>query len=304
MGEWAFAAAVLLPNKLPASRDTKRKGVCMNTVYSKLVRCCRSVQKKIDFTPRAALVLGSGLGDYGEVIDLHAALDYCEIEDFPVATVPGHKGRFLFGEVKGVPVVAMQGRIHYYEGYAMEDVVLPVRLMKMLGAEILILTNSAGGLRNHFQVGDLMLITDQIANFVPSPLIGPNIAKLGQRFTDMSRIYNPELKNIIKDAAARLEIPLQEGTYIQLTGPNYETPKEVAMCRMLGADAVGMSTACEAIAAHHMGMKICGISCISNLGCGMTEQPLDHQEVQLAADLAAPRIKKLITESIKRMAII
>lgn len=270
----------------------------MNKAYEKLTKCYRSVKKKVDFKPQVALVLGSGLGDYAKEIKVEATLNYKDIEGFPVSTVPGHKGRFIFGYVKEVPVVAMQGRVHYYEGYNMQDVVLPIRLMKKMGAEVLFLTNAAGGVNAKFHAGDLMLIKDQISSFVPSPLIGPNMDKLGTRFPDMSDIYDKELRSLIKKTAKKLEIPLQKGVYIQLTGPAYESPAEVRMCRLLGADAVGMSTACEAVAANHMGMKICGISCISNLACGMTDQPLSHEEVQAAADKAAPMFKKLVTESI------
>lgn len=274
----------------------------MNQVYEKLMRCYASVREKVDFKPRVALVLGSGLGNYGEQIEISQVLDYHEIEGFPVSTVPGHKGRFLFGYVDDVPVVAMQGRVHYYEGYPMTDVVLPIRLMKLLGAGILFLTNAAGGVNPEFSAGDFMLIKDQIASFVPSPLIGANLEELGPRFCDMSEVYDKDLQEIIRKTAKDLGIPLQEGVYIQLTGPNFETPAEVKMCRTLGADAVGMSTACEGIAANHMGMKICGISCISNLACGLTDQPLSHQEVQETADRVAPLFEKLVTASIVNMA--
>lgn len=274
----------------------------MNQVYEKLMRCYASVREKVDFKPRVALVLGSGLGNYGEQIRISQVLDYHEIEGFPVSTVPGHKGRFLFGYVDDVPVVAMQGRVHYYEGYPMTDVVLPIRLMKLLGAGILFLTNAAGGVNPEFSAGDFMLIKDQIASFVPSPLIGANLEELGPRFCDMSEVYDKDLQEIIRKTAKELGIPLQEGVYIQLTGPNFETPAEVKMCRTLGADAVGMSTACEGIAANHMGMKICGISCISNLACGLTDQPLSHQEVQETADRVAPLFEKLVTASIVNMA--
>ena len=273
----------------------------MNQVYEKLMRCYASVREKVDFRPRVALVLGSGLGNYGEQIKISQVLDYHEIEGFPVSTVPGHKGRFLFGYVDDVPVVAMQGRVHYYEGYPMTDVVLPIRLMKLLGAGILFLTNAAGGVNPEFSAGDFMLIKDQIASFVPSPLIGENLEELGPRFCDMSEVYDKDLQEIIRKTAKDLGIPLQEGVYIQLTGPNFETPAEVKMCRTLGADAVGMSTACEGIAANHMGMKICGISCISNLACGLTDQPLSHQEVQETADRVAPLFEKLVTASIVNM---
>ena len=270
----------------------------MNPTYEKLQRCYESFRQKVDFQPEIALILGSGLGDYAEDIQIEATLDYHEIQGFPVSTVAGHKGRFIFGYVKDVPVVIMQGRVHYYEGYSMEDVVLPTRLMKMMGAKVLFLTNASGGINYDFHVGDFMLITGQISSFIPSPLIGPNIEELGVRFPDMSEIYKKDLQEIIRTSARNLNIPLQEGTYIQFTGPAYETPEEIKMARVLGADAVGMSTACEAIAANHMGMRICGISCVTNLACGVMDQPLSHEEVKETADRVAPLFKQLVTESI------
>lgn len=272
-----------------------------NAVYEKLMRCYKTVKEKVDFQPKVALVLGSGLGDYADRMEIEAELDYHDIDGFPVSTIPGHKGRFVFGHVGDVPVVVMQGRVHYYEGYSIQDVVLPVRLMRMMGAEVLFLTNAAGGVNYDFHAGDLMMITDQISSFVPSPLIGPNMEELGVRFPDMSDVYDKELQNVIRATAKELNIPLREGVYLQLTGPAYESPAEVRMCRILGADAVGMSTACEAVAANHMKMKICGISCISNLACGMTDQPLDHKEVQEAADRVAPLFRKLVTRSIQEI---
>lgn len=274
----------------------------MNLVYEKLMRCYESVRKIVKFQPEVALVLGSGLGNYGEQIQVEQVLDYHEIEGFPVSTVEGHKGRFLFGYVGEVPVVAMQGRVHYYEGYPMADVVLPIRLMKLLGAKVLFLTNASGGLDPEFEAGDFMLIRDQIADFVPSPLIGANLEELGPRFCDMSQVYDRDLQAVIRRTAEELHIRLREGVYVQLSGPNFETPAEVRMCRILGGDAVGMSTACEAVAANHMGMMICGISCISNLGCGLTDQPLSHQEVQETADRVAPLFEKLVTASIEAIA--
>lgn len=273
----------------------------MTKAYERLLKCYQCFKDKINFKPEVALVLGSGLGDYADTIRVEAVLDYHDIEGFPVSTVSGHKGRFVFGYVGDVPVVIMQGRVHYYEGYSMEDVVLPTRLMKMMGARVLFLTNASGSVNYDYKAGDFMMITDQISNFVPSPLIGPNEEMLGERFSDMSEIYRKDLCEIIRGAAADLQISLQEGTYIQLSGPNFETPHEVKMCRILGGDAVGMSTACEAIAANHMGMKVCGISCISNLGCGMTDQPLSAEEVKETADRVAPLFKQLITESIVRI---
>lgn len=273
----------------------------MNPVYEKLVRCYESVKAKVDFVPEIALVLGSGLGNYGESIEIVQTLEYDEIEGFPVSTVPGHKGRFLFGCVQGVPLVCMQGRVHYYEGYSMSDVVLPARLMGMLGAKVLFLTNAAGGINYDFAPGDLMLITDHIMNFVPSPLIGPNLDELGPRFPDMSNVYKKELQEVLRATAKELGISLQEGVYIQLSGPNYETPQEIKMCRVLGADAAGMSTAAEAVAANHMGVKVCGISCISNMAAGILDQPLSHEEVQETADKVADTFQRLVTAAIGKI---
>ena len=273
----------------------------MGEVYEKLMRCYESVRKQIDFTPQVALVLGSGLGDYAESIRVEATLDYHDIEGFPVSTVPGHKGQFIFGYVGDVPVVCMQGRVHYYEGYPMSDVVLPARLMKLMGAQVLFLTNAAGGVQLGMHSGDLMLITGQIASFVPSPLIGANLDELRPRFPDMSEIYDRDLIMIAKKCGVEVGVDLKEGTYLQFTGPAYESPQEVAMARILGADAVGMSTACEALAANHMGMRIVGISCISNLACGISPQPLSHSEVQAAADAVAPVFQGLVTQMIKEI---
>lgn len=270
----------------------------MNQIYQKVLDCYESIKERIPFTPKVALVLGSGLGNYADTMDVKAEIDYSEVKDFPVSTVPGHAGKFIFGYVGDVPVVCMKGRVHYYEGYPISDVVLPVRLMKMMGAEILFLTNASGGINPSFGAGDFMLIEDHISCFAPNPLIGANIDEFGVRFPDMSTVYDKELQDKIKQAAHVNSIDLKKGIYVQLTGPSFESPAEIKMLRTLGADAVGMSTVVEAIVANHMGMKICGISCVANLAAGMTENPLTHEEVQAAADEAAPLFKKLVTESI------
>ncbi len=270
----------------------------MNKVYEKLTNCLEKVREKVDFVPRVALVLGSGLGDFADNIRVEAELPYSEIEGFPFSTVPGHAGKFIFGYLGEVPIVCMKGRVHFYEGYDITDVVLPVRLMKLLGAEILFLTNASGGVNLDFHAGDLMLITDQISCFVKNPLMGPNIDELGCRFPDMTTIYDKELRRILKNKASENGIDLKEGVYLQLTGPSFESAAEVRMARTLGADAVGMSTAVEAIAARHMGMRVCGVSCVCNPGAGITENPLTHEEVQEAAAKAAPLFTKLLIESI------
>lgn len=273
----------------------------MNPIYEKLLHCLSCVREKTDFVPKVAMILGSGLGDYAEEIRVVQEIPYQSIDGFPVSTVPGHAGKFIFGYIDEIPVVCMKGRVHYYEGYDISDVVLPVRLMKLLGAEICILTNAAGGVNTSFHAGDLMLIKDHLSVFAPNPLIGANVDELGVRFPDMSVVYNKELLEIIRRTAKENGIFLQEGVYAQLTGPSFESPAEIRMLRTLGCDAVGMSTVVEAIAANHMGMKICGISCISNLAAGLNPTPLSHEEVQEAADMAAPNFKRLLTESVKGM---
>ena len=266
---------------------------------SKLNDCYKSLINQVNFKPAVGIVLGSGLGNYADTIQVVQTIEYSSIAGFPVSTVSGHKGRYVFGYVENVPVVIMQGRVHYYEGYSMEDVVLPIRLMGLMGIENLILTNAAGGLDEDMKPGDLMLITDQISSFVPSPLIGKNDDSLGTRFPDMSNIYNKDLQNLARNVAYANGISLREGVYVQFTGPNYESPAEVRMAKLLGGNAVGMSTACEAVAANHMGIKLIGISCISNLASGISETPLNHLEVKQAADRVAPVFQRLVTEIVK-----
>jgi len=268
----------------------------MNEKY--IQKCYESLHKKVDFKPEIAVVLGSGLGDYAESIEIVKVIPYSEIEGFPVSTISGHKGQFVFGYENGVPIVVMQGRVHYYEGYTMEQVVLPIYLMKMMGAEVLFLTNAAGGVNEHFSAGDFMLIKDHISSFIPSPLIGPNLEEFGTRFPDMSEVYKKSLQAVIQETAKTEQITLREGVYLQFSGPAYETPAEIRMSRVLGADAVGMSTVCEALVANQIGMQVCGISCITNMACGILEQPLDHTEVKETADRVAPLFKRLVKQSL------
>jgi purine-nucleoside phosphorylase len=278
----------------------QRKAVKMNPIYEKLLKCYECYKSKITFEPRVAVVLGSGLGNFAKTVDVKAELPYSEIEGFPVSTVPGHAGKFIFGYIGEVPVVLMQGRVHYYEGYPITDVVLPTRLMKMMGARVLFLTNASGGINPAFHAGSLMLIQDHISIFAPNPLIGANIDELGTRFPDMSHVYDEDLQAIIRSTAKDNDIELFEGIYAQLTGPSFESPAEIQLLHKLGASAVGMSTVVEAIAANHMGMKICGVSCVSNLAAGMNSAPLTHEEVQEAANAVAPKFEKLLVESIMK----
>lgn len=272
----------------------------MEKTMDKLQNCLKCVRAKTDFVPKVALVLGSGLGDFANTIEDPIVIPYKEIEGFPVSTVSGHAGNYIFGYVKGVPVVCMQGRVHYYEGYPVSDVVLPIRLMGLLGAEILFLTNASGGIADGMKAGDFMLIEDHISLFAPNPLIGPNLDELGPRFPDMSNIYRNDLRFIISSVAENIGINLKKGVYVQLTGPSYESPAEIQMLKKLGVSAVGMSTVVEAIAANHMGMKVCGISLVSNLAAGISPTPLSHKEVKEAADKAAPLFVRLVSESIAK----
>ena len=272
-----------------------------NKVYKKILRCVESIRKKTDFKPEIALVLGSGFGEYASIFEQACEISYTEIEGFPVSTAPGHAGKYLFGYLEGAPVVIMNGRVHYYEGYDISDVVLPIRIMKLLGAEVLFLTNAAGGINSGFKPGDLMMIKDHISTFVPSPIRGENIDELGLRFPDMSSVYNKELQEILKSSAKEEGVELKEGIYAQTPGPQYETPAEVQMLKVLGADAVGMSTACEAIAGNHMGMKVCGFSCVSNMAAGISKNPLTAEEVFETTKLSSKNINALIRASIKNI---
>ena len=271
----------------------------MDSRYEKLNQCLEYVRSVTDFKPQVALVLGSGLGDYARNMDVELEIPYKDIPGFPISTAPGHDGRFIFGTVGGKKVVCMKGRVHYYEGYSISDVVLPTRLMRQLGAEILFLTNASGGIRKSFNAGDLMLLTDHVSIFAPNPLVGPNIPELGVRFPDMSEVYDIALRRIIKKTARAMDLDLKEGIYAQLTGPSYESPAEIQLLKNLGVDAVGMSTVVEAIAGHHCGFRICGISCISNLAAGISTHKLSEEEVLESARIAAPLFERLVTTSIE-----
>lgn len=271
----------------------------MSQTYALLEKWVHSVREATDFIPEVGIVLGSGLGSFVRLVDRNAEVPYASLPGFPVSTVAGHACKLIFGYVRSVPVVVMQGRVHYYEGYSMEQVISPIRLMGLLGAKKLLLTNAAGGVNTSFTPGDLMLITDHISAFVPSPLRGENPEELGPRFPDMSRVYDGEMSRAVLEAGERLGQKLQQGVYLQWQGPNYETPAEIRMFRALGADAVGMSTVCEAIAARHMGLRVCAVSCITNMACGILPQPLSHEEVQQTASSVEDKFQALVLESLE-----
>lgn len=271
-------------------------------MLAEVQRCKEIIRQKTDFVPKVALVLGSGLGGYADHMEhIVCEIPYSELPGFPVSTVSGHAGKFILGCIGGVPVICMKGRVHYYEGYTPSQVVMPARVMHALGAEILFLTNAAGGIKSTYKAGTLALLTDQVSLFVPNPLVGPNDEEEGVRFPDMSEVYDRNLQKILQTAAARELIELQSGVYAQLTGPSFETPAEIRLLKGLGVDLVGMSTVMEAIAARHMGMRVCGISLVTNLAAGISEKPLSHAEVREAGDAAEPVFTRLVTAAITDM---
>ena len=269
--------------------------------YEELQAAASYVQARLPYTPKVALVLGSGLGDFADRLTIDAKIQYGEIPHFPVSTVAGHAGCFLLGKVGDCPVLIMKGRVHYYEGYSMQEVVMPVRVMHMLGAEILILTNAAGGMNPSYKPGTLVRITDQITSFVPSPLIGANMEALGTRFPDMSHVYDVELGKKLDSVAKAQGITLEEGIYLQATGPNYETPAEIRMFRTLGADAVGMSTVFEVIAAAHCGLPLVGIAMITNMAAGVLMQPLSGAEVNETAERRGAELRRLVAKLLEKI---
>lgn len=269
--------------------------------YNRLLKYRDEIRKKIDFEPEVAIVLGSGLGDFAKNIEVEAVIDYGELEGFPVSTAPGHTGQFIFGTFEGVKIVCMKGRIHYYEGYDMSEVVLPLRLMYLLGARTVIITNAVGCMNLDYSVGSFMVSRDCIASFVPSPLVGPNIDELGPRFPDMSEIYDRELRARVLEIGEKNGIEVHEGVFIQLTGPQYETASEIRMYRALGADCCGMSSAVEAIAAAHMEMRVCGISCITNMSTGISEHKLSGEEVIEMGNKVSGSFEILVKELIRNI---
>lgn len=246
--------------------------------------------------PAIGLVLGSGLGDFADTLDEAVRVPYKELPDFPQPTVAGHSGAFVFGKKNGVSVVVLQGRLHYYEGFPLQELTLPIRVLSAIGVKTLVLTNAAGGVNLNFQAGDLMLLSDHINYSGSNPLMGPNLDAFGPRFPDVSDLYTASLREKIKARAAAAGIPLREGVYMMFTGPNYETPAEVRMARILGADAVGMSTVPEALVAGHCGMEVVGVSCITNMAAGVLPVKLSHSEVVETADRVHDRFHSLLGE--------
>ena len=254
-----------------------------------------------DFTPKAAMVLGSGLGALGDEVENPILIDYRDIPYFKASTAPGHKGRLVFGELEGQKVAVMQGRMHHYEGYSYEEVSYAVRVLRLLGCNTLIVTNAAGCVNTQWKAGELMLITDQIKMFSESPLRGENLPEFGVRFPDASHLYTPRLLELARETAKEQNIPLREGVYFYCYGPQYETPAEIRAVRALGGDAVGMSTAPEVVVASHCGMEVLGLTLLSNMAGGILAQPLSEQEVLDAAAAAKEKFSGLVRACLRKM---
>jgi purine-nucleoside phosphorylase len=278
--------------------------LAMNDAYppitaDRLDELARAVRERTHLEPQLGIVLGSGLGRLADEIDDAVPISFADLPGWPQATAPGHAGRLLIGRLEGVPVICQQGRFHFYEGHSARLVVEPVLLMGHLGARRLLLTNAAGGVNARFAAGTLMLLTDHINLTGQNPLIGPNDDRLGERFADMVNAWSRDLRALMRRAAADEDIPVEEGVYIGLTGPTYETPAEVHLLRTLGADAVGMSTVLEAIAARWAGMELAGVSLVTNAGAGVTGEPLSHEEVLAAGEAAGPQFVRLVRRFVR-----
>ncbi len=268
---------------------------------NKIIEACEFIKERIEKAPDIGLILGSGLGSMADEVQNRIVIKYSEIPNFPLSTVEGHAGQFVYGTLEGKSVIMMQGRFHFYEGYDLKTVTFPVRVLKMLGIETLIVTNAAGGVKLDFKPGDLMVITDCINYSGANPLIGKNLDEFGPRFPDMSAPFNKELIDLALTSSRDENIPVVQGTYFMFSGPNYETPAEIRMVRVLGGDAVGMSTVPEVITANHSGIKVLGISCITNMAAGILNQPLSHQEVIETSNMARDNFQRLVRSIVKRM---
>ncbi|HYN84497.1 MAG TPA: purine-nucleoside phosphorylase [Pyrinomonadaceae bacterium] len=276
---------------------TTPETITRETLYERAAHAARTVRARAAEDPRVALVLGSGLGAFADELEGADAVPYEEVPGFARSTVEGHAGRLVLGRTGGVPVVAMQGRFHSYEGYTLEEVTFPVRVFALMGVRSLVLTNAAGGLNNSYTQGSLIVISDHLNLLGDNPLRGPNDERLGARFPDMSEVYDREFQDVAVHEAHGMGVELRRGVYAALAGPSYETPAEIRMLRLLGADAVGMSTVPEAIVARHMGLRVLGLSCITNMAAGMEESPIDHAEVMETG----ARVRDTFAELLRRV---
>jgi purine-nucleoside phosphorylase len=267
------------------------------SLYERAEHATRVIRSRISVEPRIALVLGSGLGSFADDFEESVAIPYEEIPGFVRSTAQGHAGRLVIGKIDSVPVLAMQGRVHYYEGYSLEEVTFPVRTFGLLGVKTLVLTNAAGGINVQLAQGALMVISDHVNLMGVNPLRGPNDERFGPRFPDMSAVYSPELQELVIEEAKAIGIEVRRGIYGGLSGPSYETPAEIHLLRTLGADAVGMSTVPEAIVARHMGLEVLGISCITNMAAGISDAPINHEEVMATGD----RVRETFAELLQRV---
>ena len=274
----------------------------MNNYLNKMHETVNYIQKKVKEIPKLAIILGSGLGSLADDIENKVVLAYKDIPNFPISTVAGHKGELIFGTLNNIPIIAMNGRFHYYEGYDLKETTYPIRIFKLLGVKTLILTNAAGGINTSFKKGDLMIINDQLSFFAESVLRGPNMDEFGDRFIDMSTTYDKEYIKILKEIMNKHIGYFREGVYAYMKGPTYETPAEIRALRTLGADAVGMSTVPEAVVAHHSNIKCAGITCITNMAAGVTNEILSHEEVKETALKAEENFKKVVKEFIQKIA--
>lgn len=273
-----------------------------NYVFQQYQESAEALRRRLNgFVPQVLLILGSGLGALGDQVESPIVVPYEEVPHMKHSTAPDHKGRFVFGRLAGRNVAVMQGRLHAYEGWSFADAAYPVRVLRLLGAETLIVTNAAGAVNDAFDVGDIMLITDHIKFFAMSPLTGPNVGEFGPRFPDMTHVYTPALQAVARDAAKKLDLRLQEGVYMYFPGPQYETPAEIRAARLLGADAVGMSTVPETIVAAHCGMKVLGFTLCTNMAAGVLDQPLSGEEVIEAGKIAAPRFSALVKACLEQV---
>jgi len=266
-------------------------------LYERAEHAARVIRSRISIEPRIALVLGSGLGGFADDFEEAVGIPYEDIPGFVRSTAQGHAGRLVVGKIDSVPVLAMQGRLHYYEGYSLEEVTFPVRTFGLLGIKTLVLTNASGGINVQLSQGALMVISDHLNLMGVNPLRGPNDERFGPRFPDMSAVYSAELQELVVEEAKAIGIEVRRGIYGALSGPSYETPAEIHLLRNLGADAVGMSTVPEAIVARHMGLEVLGISCITNMAAGISDEPINHEDVMATGD----RVRETFTELLRRV---